>query len=1171
MAGAPLPNGPIQPPDVTVQQIFRLNQPLPVDSGLPTVYIGVNRHIEYEEELGSYVGGGSDVELTISSLLDFAGATIVDIDSVSWVDSEDDSNNTTRELPYVFMRHPLYGDLEISEGASGYTIDSANATLTVDSGLSLTVDAVDSSTGAYTAWGTPNYGRRTFTDLEADFLESGVEAGNTIWIGGIAAFDIISVSNSTQLIVEDATGTNIQPSTEVASGVNYVVKKTLTGSSLSGPIYITYAANRTDRLNQIQTVVSDTREEQVGLANILNPLGLATSIGLLNTNTSVLALQIDADNVAGHTEALEVLSNTEVPYNLVPLTQEDAVLALYQSHVVSESDPDVKHERRLWQSKDVLEESCKVDDNDSTFQTLTTPTDTDVTFTVLAGGKNIHTFGVEQGDVLKDTTPGFGGEGRIVSITPTGGDDDPVNVILASPNTLGQQGGQAEMTLDPGVGAQQGGFRVDTIGGALAGETLTILGQVFTNGVEWTNMATLVDAINNTFDGALTASDQGAGELRVVTDTGGWTDARLLAENYTVSTNITGATLESISGSTTPVTQFVIDDMPDGIQDGETFQVRDQAGTVVTFEFDNQLILNNGDAGDGSSVTAGAFAVLVGGPAMSSTDIRDQIIDAINRKVHTGEFTAEADAVTPLVRITADATGQVGATPASGTIVTTIGGQEGGAQIDVSGALVGETVTIAGTVFTNAAVPALSTEWSNAAELASAINANIPNVNATDAGTVVTVRTTTYGWTNALLLSDGLTVADTVTGADWTRVGGAALSPAGQFNIEGATAGVRDGETFTINDGLISAVTFEFDRDGSVGAGNVAINVSALATASQLATAVESAINASSLSVTANAVGGTVTLTHDIAGTVGNNPVTETVADAGFTVTGLTGGGNGTMVGAETVSAVAFTVTSVSAGTGAINGSPLTDWEICTNPLTVDQRANEIARVPLALDEKRVSNVWPSSADIVFTDESAGLIGDLEELGIFNGADAIVQSAPGYYICAALAARRSGLNPALPLTNRPLSGIYQLREVRDVFTRDQLLRIGSTGNTLMEQRGGEATSITAVRCVTTDVTDLKVAEESVVAQVDNFTRDVRLTARPIFGQNVIDPEGQFLDLFSAKVQSVINRYTDRANRRARSIRIRRVFEDPNNKDTVIMEVDYNPLFGANQGIIRLFI
>ena len=100
-----------------------------------------------------------------------------------------------------------------------------------------------------------------------------------------------------------------------------------------------------------------------------------------------------------------------------------------------------------------------------------------------------------------------------------------------------------------------------------------------------------------------------------------------------------------------------------------------------------------------------------------------------------------------------------------------------------------------------------------------------------------------------------------------------------------------DGETVTIGDGSVTA-TFEFDLAGNgVGPGNTAVLVAAGDTAEQVRDKLLAAIQGSSLNIIASASGtNTISLENLNAGTAGNVLITETVADAGFIVSGMAGG-----------------------------------------------------------------------------------------------------------------------------------------------------------------------------------------------------------------------------------------------------------------------------------------
>jgi hypothetical protein len=112
-----------------------------------------------------------------------------------------------------------------------------------------------------------------------------------------------------------------------------------------------------------------------------------------------------------------------------------------------------------------------------------------------------------------------------------------------------------------------------------------------------------------------------------------------------------------------------------------------------------------------------------------------------------------------------------------------------------------------------------------------------------------------------------------------------------------AGASLVDGETFTLNDGVNSPTTFEFDDNGSVTPGNVAVTFTGLDLASFVATTISAAINGvgSGLAITAAVpVGAVMSLSNDAIGVVGNTASSDTVVDSGFVLTNMTGGTNTT-------------------------------------------------------------------------------------------------------------------------------------------------------------------------------------------------------------------------------------------------------------------------------------
>jgi len=115
-------------------------------------------------------------------------------------------------------------------------------------------------------------------------------------------------------------------------------------------------------------------------------------------------------------------------------------------------------------------------------------------------------------------------------------------------------------------------------------------------------------------------------------------------------------------------------------------------------------------------------------------------------------------------------------------------------------------------------------------------------------------------------------------------------------SIDNTGATVADTETFTLDDGINTAVVFEFDDTNSVVQSDVLrkIDITGIATDLALRDAIVAAINAAPvLELTASPdllLDGVTLLVHDSEGTVGNVTITEAVADAGFVVSGMSGG-----------------------------------------------------------------------------------------------------------------------------------------------------------------------------------------------------------------------------------------------------------------------------------------
>jgi cysteine-rich repeat protein len=84
---------------------------------------------------------------------------------------------------------------------------------------------------------------------------------------------------------------------------------------------------------------------------------------------------------------------------------------------------------------------------------------------------------------------------------------------------------------------------------------------------------------------------------------------------------------------------------------------------------------------------------------------------------------------------------------------------------------------------------------------------------------------------------------------------------------------IFDGDALTIDDGLGNVVRFEYDRNGAVSSGGVAIILGASDTSGVVANKTVTAINQSPLRIDATQSGDAIFLTHQVATSLGNNPM----------------------------------------------------------------------------------------------------------------------------------------------------------------------------------------------------------------------------------------------------------------------------------------------------------
>jgi hypothetical protein len=235
-------------------------------------------------------------------------------------------------------------------------------------------------------------------------------------------------------------------------------------------------------------------------------------------------------------------------------------------------------------------------------------------------------------------------------------------------------------------------------------------------------------------------------------------------------------------------------------------------------------------------------------------------------------------------------------------------------------------------------------------------------------------------------------------------------------------------------------------------------------------------------------------------------------------------------------------------------------YAVKDRPKSLAERRAEVAAYPATIADRRIRNIFPDRVRMQFSDNS----GNGQSTGFYGGGVQIAD-AGGYYMCVVEAAKRTVFGAAKPLTKRAGSGIYQ---VLDSFAEAPGFQdtIIDAGNYYMEQPGGVGAAVQTIRALTTDVSELITAEESVTPQIDSFTRRLRAQLTPLLGPEILDQ--RFFDLVSTVAQSAVTRTLN--EKQLKSIKLLEITESPDTADTFLMKYEVAPYFSGARGIITLF-
>jgi hypothetical protein len=175
-------------------------------------------------------------------------------------------------------------------------------------------------------------------------------------------------------------------------------------SVIGGTLVVDFRELRTDICGQVGFADSDSqRESLLGPASPKNPLSKAVFHAIQEGQLGVYFVPVCSDDLAGYNEALDVLTENDEVYSIVPLTNDPDIHQAVKTHVLDRSSPVNNQWRIAWvpntvsQITDVYTERANEDDIEATVGLFPVNTYREVN----AVGALFETNDVRPGDIMR--------------------------------------------------------------------------------------------------------------------------------------------------------------------------------------------------------------------------------------------------------------------------------------------------------------------------------------------------------------------------------------------------------------------------------------------------------------------------------------------------------------------------------------------------------------------------------------------------------------------------------------------------------------------------------------------------------------------------------------------------------------------------------------------------
>lgn len=241
---------------------------------------------------------------------------------------------------------------------------------------------------------------------------------------------------------------------------------------------------------------------------------------------------------------------------------------------------------------------------------------------------------------------------------------------------------------------------------------------------------------------------------------------------------------------------------------------------------------------------------------------------------------------------------------------------------------------------------------------------------------------------------------------------------------------------------------------------------------------------------------------------------------------------------------------------GDFSGGDITDGSTATyyisRDLSKSAQATTIASRSETWSSNRVWHIWPDSVGV--------------------DVNGVTKYLPGYYLCAAHAGAASGFPVQQGMTNIAVAGIVDLQNSNFYFSREQLGVMAEKGTCIYVQASQGGVPFCR-HALTTDVSVLEYREQLKVKNWDFLSFYFKGKLSPFIGSWNITP-----DTISVMRQTVISsgellvaKKLPKIGPPLLSYEIRRLEQDPNNKDQTIVEIKTEIVSPNNYSNVYLII